>query len=180
MGFVISRIFSLLQRPEPFRILMVGLDSVGKTTVLYKMKMDEVLTTIPTVGFNVESVEHQNVTYTVYDFGNQPWISQMIKLYAEGTSAVIFVVDSSDTERIAIAKEALDLMLEDKHLEDCPLLVLANKQDLPEAKSSQWITDALNLKGLKRPWFVQGTSALDSTGLQEAFDWLGKEVSKKE
>ncbi|XP_064086258.1 ADP-ribosylation factor 4-like [Macrobrachium nipponense] len=179
MGFALSRIFSLLQRPEPFRVLMVGLDSVGKTTVLYKMKLDEVLTTIPTVGFNLESLEHKGVTYTVYDFGNQPWIHRLIKLYAEVASAVIFVVDSSDAERIDQAKEALHFTLEDEQLENCPLLVLANKQDLPQAKSPQWITDALNLKDLKRPWSVQGTSALDSTGLQEAFDWLEKEVSKR-
>ncbi len=53
------------------RILMVGLDAAGKTTILYKLKLGEIVTTIPTIGFNVETVEYKNISFTVWDVGGQ-------------------------------------------------------------------------------------------------------------
>ena len=51
--------------------LMVGLDAAGKTTILYKLKLGEVVTTIPTIGFNVEQVDYKNISFTVWDVGGQ-------------------------------------------------------------------------------------------------------------
>ena len=56
---------------QEMRILMVGLDAAGKTTILYKLKLGEVVTTIPTIGFNVETVEYKNISFTVWDVGGQ-------------------------------------------------------------------------------------------------------------
>ena len=53
------------------RILMNGLDAAGKTTILYKLKLGEVVTTIPTIGFNVESLQYRNVNFTVWDVGGE-------------------------------------------------------------------------------------------------------------
>ena len=50
---------------------MVGLDAAGKTTILYKLKLGEIVTTIPTIGFNVETVEYKNINFTVWDVGGQ-------------------------------------------------------------------------------------------------------------
>lgn len=178
MGLVISRILSLIQSKTPCRILMVGLDGAGKTTVLYKLKLGEVVTTIPTIGFNVETVEYKNISFTVWDVGGQGKIRPLWRHYFNNTSAIIYVVDSNDPQRMAESKEELDIMLEDQELADVPLLVMANKQDLPQAASASWITDALNLRNLRRTWFVQATCAVNSSGIYEALDWLAKEVTK--
>ena len=77
---------------------MIGLDAAGKTTVLFKLKLGEVVTTIPTIGFNVETVDYKNIRFT--DF-----IRPLLQHYYENTEAVIFVVDSSDRERLEKAKE---------------------------------------------------------------------------
>merc|ERR1719361_2692355 len=83
------------------RILMVGLDAAGKTTVLYKLKLGEVVTTIPTIGFNVETVEYKNVSFTVWDVGGQSKIRPLWKHYYNNTQGIIYVVDSNDRDRLA-------------------------------------------------------------------------------
>jgi len=65
MGGFVSRLFSWASPAEDMRIVMLGLDAAGKTTTLYKLKLGEVVTTIPTIGFNVESVEYKNISFTV-------------------------------------------------------------------------------------------------------------------
>ena len=82
------------------RVVMVGLDAAGKTTLLYKLKMGEAVRTIPTIGFNVETVAHKKVDFTVWDVGGQDKIRRLWHHYYLGTNAVIFVVDSNDRERI--------------------------------------------------------------------------------
>mmetsp|Transcript_331 Transcript_331/g.1128 ORF Transcript_331/g.1128 Transcript_331/m.1128 type:complete len:160 (+) Transcript_331:3-482(+) len=71
MGLTVSRIFARLFSKKEMRILMVGLDAAGKTTILYKLKLGEIVTTIPTIGFNVETVEYKNISFTVWDVGGQ-------------------------------------------------------------------------------------------------------------
>jgi GTPase SAR1 family protein len=71
MGMAFSRVFERLFGKKEMRILMVGLDAAGKTTILYKLKLGEVVTTIPTIGFNVETVEYKNISFTVWDVGGQ-------------------------------------------------------------------------------------------------------------
>eukprot|EP00960_Hanusia_phi_P026030 746030-Hanusia_phi.AAC.3 len=71
MGLAFSRVFQRLFSKKEMRILMVGLDAAGKTTILYKLKLGEIVTTIPTIGFNVETVEYKNISFTVWDVGGQ-------------------------------------------------------------------------------------------------------------
>merc|ERR1712203_1094112 len=82
------------------RILMVGLDAAGKTTILYKLKLGEVVTTIPTIGFNVETVEYKNINFTVWDVGGQDKIRPLWRHYYQNTNGIIFVVDSADADRM--------------------------------------------------------------------------------
>merc|ERR1712126_464283 len=74
------------------RILMVGLDAAGKTTILYKLKLGEIVTTIPTIGFNVETVEYKNISFTVWDVGGQDKIRPLWRHYFQNTDGLIFVV----------------------------------------------------------------------------------------
>merc|ERR1719281_214479 len=110
---------------------MLGLDAAGKTTILYKIKLGEVVTTIPTVGFNVEEVQYKNLRMTVWDVGGQDKIRKLWRHYYQGTQGLIFVVDSSDRDRIEDAREELQKMLREEEMHEAAVLVFANKQDLP-------------------------------------------------
>ena len=104
----------------------------GKTTVLYKIKLNETVNTIPTIGFNVETVSPcKGVTFTVWDVGGQEKIRQLWRHYYQNTEGLAFVVDSSDKERMKEAREELYGILESEEMRGVPFVVLANKQDLP-------------------------------------------------
>lgn len=91
--------------------ILVGLDAAGKTTILYKLKLGEIVTTIPTIGFNVETVEYKNICFTVWDVGGQDKIRPLWRHYFQNTQGFIFVVDSNDRERIAEAHKELQNMV---------------------------------------------------------------------
>jgi small GTP-binding protein len=168
------------------RVLMCGLDAAGKTTILYILKLGEVVTTIPTIGFNVETVTIGHMDLTVWDVGGRDKIRPLWRHYYQNTNGIIFVVDSNDRDRIDdddccghSAKTELQQMLSEPELRDAPVLVLANKQDLPNAMTAAEIAERLELKKCcgTRPFKVVGCSAiLRSHGLGEAFQWLDSEI----
>ena len=147
---------------------MVGLDAAGKTTILYKLKLGEVVTTIPTIGFNVETVEYKNISFTVWDVGGQDKIRPLWRHYYQNTQGLIFVVDSNDRERAEDAREELHRMLNEPELSSAVLLVFANKQDLPKAMPTAEVAEKLGLHSLRgRVWHIQGTCATTGDGLYE-------------
>merc|ERR1711998_242843 len=175
MGLAFSRLFSKLIGKQDVRILMVGLDAAGKTTILYKLKLGEVVTTIPTIGFNVETVEYKNISFTVWDVGGQDKIRPLWRHYYQNTQGLIFVVDSNDRDRIVEASEELQKMLSEDELRDAILLVFANKQDLPNALPVHDLQDKLGLSVLRyRKWFIQSTCATTGDGLYEGLHWLSR------
>ena len=179
MGLNFTKIFSDLFGKKDLRALMLGLDAAGKTTILYKLKLGEVVSSVPTIGFNVETVEFQKVKFTVWDVGGQDKIRQLWKHYYQNTQALIYVVDSSDKERVEIAREELQKMLSEDELKDAVLLVLANKQDMGVMSVSE-VVEKLGLHTLRgREWNIQGTRALTGDGLSEGFTWLSKATAKK-
>uniref|UniRef100_A0A3Q3XEM1 ADP-ribosylation factor-like protein 14 n=1 Tax=Mola mola TaxID=94237 RepID=A0A3Q3XEM1_MOLML len=202
MGNLSSVLKSLFGKKE-MRILMVGLDAAGKTTILYKLKLGEIVTTIPTIGefstassldicsltqtniwllvgrpcFNVETVEYKNISFTVWDVGGQDKIRPLWRHYFQNTQGLIFVVDSNDRERINEAKEEVMRMLSEDELKEAVLLVLANKQDLPNALNAAEVTDKLGLHNLRsRNWYIQSTCATSGDGLYEGLDWLSSQL----
>jgi len=167
--------------PVETRILMVGLDAAGKTTILYKFKLGENVTTIPTIGFNVETVQYKNVSFTIWDIGGQDKIRALWRHYYHNIQGVIFVVDSNDIGRIDIARDELHKLLNEDELRDATLLVYANKQDLPNAMSPAEMTDKLALYGLRpglRKWYIQACCATTGNGLYEGLDWLSNNLKK--
>jgi ADP-ribosylation factor protein 1 len=180
MGGNFGKIFKKLFSKKDMRILMVGLDAAGKTTILYKLKLGEIVTTIPTIGFNVETVEYKNINFTVWDVGGQDKIRPLWRHYFQNTQGLIFVVDSNDRERVTEACEELGKMLNEDELRDAALLVFANKQDLPNAMSVAEVTDKLGLHSLRtRKWYIQSTCATSGDGLYEGLDWLSNILSGK-
>ncbi|OGM44318.1 ADP-ribosylation factor [Aspergillus bombycis] len=193
MGLTFSKLFDRLWGRKEMRILMVGLDAAGKTTILYKLKLGEIVTTIPTIGqspspsppgpfstsFNVETVEYKNIQFTVWDVGGQDKIRPLWRHYFQNTQGIIFVVDSNDRDRIVEAREELQRMLNEDELRDALLLVFANKQDLPNAMSPAEITQQLGLQSLtRRPWYIQSTCATTGDGLYEGLEWLADALRK--
>merc|ERR1712179_678104 len=177
MGMFISKALQKLIGKKDCRILMVGLDAAGKTTILYKLKLGEIVTTIPTIGFNVETVESKNISFTVWDVGGQDKIRPLWRHYFQNTQGLIFVVDSNDRERVGEAKEELNRMLNEAALRDAVLLIFANKQDLPQAMNAAEITDKLGLHALRqRNWYIQATCATSGDGLYEGLDWLSNQL----
>jgi len=180
MGGSFGKLFKRLFSKKDMRILMVGLDAAGKTTILYKLKLGEIVTTIPTIGFNVETVEYKNINFTVWDVGGQDKIRPLWRHYFQNTQGLIFVVDSNDRERVNEAHDELNKMLNEDELRDAAVLVFANKQDLPNAMSVAEITDKLGLHSLRsRKWYIQSTCATSGDGLYEGLDWLSNVLSGK-
>merc|ERR1739842_136036 len=187
MGLAFTKLWQRMLGSKEMRILMVGLDAAGKTTILYKLKLGEVVTTIPTVGFNVESMGYKNISFTVWDVGGQDKIRPLWRHYYQNTQGIIFVVDSNDRERIDdssgsdnSAKEELHRMLAEDELRDAVVLVFANKQDLPNAMSVNEVTERLGLNQLRnRQWYIQSTCATTGDGLYEGLEWLSNTLNKK-
>tara|TARA_B110001469_G_scaffold99593_1_gene96613 strand:+ start:1464 stop:2078 length:615 start_codon:yes stop_codon:yes gene_type:complete len=172
MGILFSRLWNAFGEKEA-RILVLGLDNAGKTTILYRLQVGTVVSTIPTIGFNVETVTYKNIKMQVWDLGGQTSIRPYWRCYYPNTQAVIYVVDSSDVERIQTSKNEFHAILDEDELRDAAVLVYANKQDLPGALSDLEITSALELGDIKnREWAIVKTSALKGEGLWEGMEWL--------
>ena len=180
MGNIASALNSFFSSKRNMRLLMVGLDASGKTTVLYKLKLGDLITSIPTIGFNVETVEYKNLKFTMWDVGGQDKLRPLWRHYFEHNDAIIFVVDSNDRDRVSIAKDELQKLTSEDALRDATLLVFANKQDLPNAMSPAELTDKLGLHSLKgREWYMQGSCAASGEGLYEGLDWLASALKKR-
>lgn len=175
---IFSSMFASLFGSKEMRILILGLDGAGKTTILYRLQVGEVVTTIPTIGFNVETVTYKNLKFQVWDLGGQTSIRPYWRCYYANTDAIIYVVDSCDKDRLGISKSELVAMLEEEELKKAILVVFANKQDMEGALSKTEVTNALGLTALKsRTWSIFATSAVKGDGLTEAMDWLTKQLS---
>merc|ERR1712232_1185217 len=180
MGLTFSRVWERMFGKKEMRILMVGLDAAGKTTILYKLKLGEVVTTIPTIGFNVETVEYKNISFNVWDIGGQDKIRKLWRYYYANTQGLIFVVDSNDRDRIEDAREELHQMLGEDEMRDAVVLVFANKQDLPNAMPAADITEKLGLHSMrKRQWYIQSARATTGDGLYEGLDWMSRALTSK-
>ncbi|KAG0750388.1 hypothetical protein G6F37_007264 [Rhizopus arrhizus] len=167
MGALFSSLFSKLWGEKEVRILILGLDGAGKTTILYRLQ------NFVAIGFNVETVTYKNIKFQVWDLGGQTSIRPYWRCYYSNTDAVIYVVDSVDKDRMQTSKEELHAMLEEEELRDAALLVFANKQDMEGALSVAEVADALGLSTLKnRQYSIYKTSALKGEGLTEGLDWL--------
>ncbi|KAI5968046.1 uncharacterized protein KGF55_000030 [Candida pseudojiufengensis] len=170
MGALMSKLF----KNREMRILMLGLDNAGKTTILYKLKLGKTSKTVPTVGFNVETVKHRNVSFAVWDCGGQERIRPLWRHYFTGTNALIYVVDSNDSKRLEESKQELYRIIQDKELNNCLLVVLANKQDIENSIKPKELIEKFELNKLtgNHTWSVIPTIAIDGTGLVETLNWI--------
>jgi len=173
--WIVDRMFS----KREMRILMVGLDASGKTSILYRLKLGKPKKTIPTIGFNVETLEYKNIAFTVWDVGGQEKLRALWRHYYQNTQAVIFVVDSSDRHRLQEAAEELHRLIKEDELQDALLLVFANKQDLPNACNAGELAEEMRLYPpyITKSCYIQSCCATSGDGLYEGLDWLSSTIN---
>lgn len=183
MGGVFSRLVAsslLKNQTSELRLLMLGLDNAGKTTILYKLKLGKSTTAVPTVGFNVETIKYKNMQMHTWDIGGQERIRALWRHYFSGTDLLIFVIDSADRARFENSKSELFKVIADKELKNCLICVLANKQDLPNSAKPSELIETLGLAEIKdHNWCVIPTVATNGTGLTETLSWITTNINNK-
>lgn len=167
------------------QIAMVGLDTSGKTTALYRLKFDQYTHASPTVGFNCEKIKvtsgsAKGSIYTIWDVGGQDKTRPLWRSYTRKADGLIFVVDSVDKERIEEAKIELTKLLKSPDNPGLPVVVLANKQDLPGSLPPSEIEKLLGVKDLPwgQHWHVEPTCAITGEGLEEAIEKMCELIEK--
>eukprot|EP00884_Botryococcus_braunii_P016534 jgi/Botrbrau1/3564/Bobra.0078s0021.1 len=178
MGLLFSSLWAyLFPGSKEYKIVMVGLDNAGKTSILYQLHLGQAVVTQPTVGCNVEQIQHNNLTFEVWDLGGQANLRPSWATYYKHTDAVIVVVDSTDRARMNIAKNELFSLLDHEHLQSAAILVFANKQDLKDAMAVGDLTQTLNLHSIKKhDWHIQACCALTGEGLVDGLEWISQRV----
>ncbi|KAE8650454.1 hypothetical protein Csa_010035 [Cucumis sativus] len=163
-----------------FHVLILGIDKAGKTTLLEKLKSlysnleglspDRI---VPTVGLNIGRLEVLNAKLVFWDLGGQPGLRSIWEKYYEEAHAVIYVIDAACPSKFEDSKSALEKVLRHEDLQGAPLLVLANKQDLPEAVSAEELSRYLDLKKLdERVYMFEAVSGYDGMGIKDSVEWL--------
>uniref|UniRef100_A0A8C0KD38 ARF like GTPase 3 n=1 Tax=Canis lupus dingo TaxID=286419 RepID=A0A8C0KD38_CANLU len=165
---------------QEVRILLLGLDNAGKTTLLKQLASEDISHITPTQGFNIKSVQSQGFKLNVWDIGGQRKIRPYWRNYFENTDILIYVIDSADRKRFEETGQELAELLEEEKLSCVPVLIFANKQDLLTAAPASEIAEGLNLHTIRdRVWQIQSCSALTGEGVQDGINWVCKNVSAK-
>jgi small GTP-binding protein len=162
--------------PQKFNIIMLGLESAGKTTLLYQITLGMKMPTIPTTGYNQDDFYHPDlqVTLALWDVSlERDAGDKYTKDFFKEKDGIIFVVDANNRSRIRDAQEDLRNIIKNDE-EDRPLLICANKQDYSGAMKAEEISEALKLETLTRKYHVAEVSAAKGTGVREAATWMVK------
>ena len=173
MGNFFSNLIDNIFKKE-VKSLMLGLDNSGKSTILYLLANNKIIKTIPTIGFNVEVLNHKNLKMTVWDVGGQDKIRKLWHHYFINTEVLIYVIDSNDSERFAESKNELHYLINNINLK-CVLIYL-NKTDLPNTILPEKIKDIFELNKIKYKWFVQPCCAINNEGIIEGLEWISKNI----
>ncbi|CAL8077869.1 unnamed protein product [Calicophoron daubneyi] len=170
----------LKQKEREIRVLILGLDNAGKTTIVKKFNGEDINSISPTLGFSIQTLEHMGYKLNVWDVGGQKSLRSYWRNYFETTDALIWVVDSSDRLRLDDCREELAKLLQEERLTGATLLVFANKQDLAASIKPAQIREALGLDDIKtHHWSIFGCSAVTGENLLEGINWLLKDVSSR-
>ncbi len=89
------------------KLCIVGLDAAGKTTIINKMRFEELMPTVPTIGVNTEDINVKNVSIKVFDLAGQEKMRNVWKYYYSSVEGIIFVIDASNVDRIHEARDEL-------------------------------------------------------------------------
>ncbi|ROT78918.1 uncharacterized protein [Penaeus vannamei] len=171
MGVLFSRIKKRCRCTRRYRIVIVGLEGAGKKTVLDQLQLGKVKVKTLATGFHVRTLKFKNIIFTAWDLGGMN-LRVLRREYLRKPSAIVYVVDSCDEVGLEVAQEELQEVLRNTGVVGIPLLVMANKQDLPEALPASRVSEVLNLTHYVGPWHLQPTCATTSDGLYESCHYL--------
>ncbi|TNJ30236.1 ADP-Ribosylation Factor like protein 2b [Giardia muris] len=179
MGFL-SILRGIRSSENEVRVLIVGLDCSGKTTIVGSLLERSLTEIAPTLGFNIDTWKPpgKDISVALWDVGGQQTIRTYWRNYFSATDALIWVIDSTDRRRVNICHTALKEILHAEKLQGCPVLLLCNKQDVPSALTPEEIQSLLTLPSLckNRLWRIFSCSAIQRTGIDEAFTWLVEQL----
>uniref|UniRef100_A0A4W2F5K9 Calcium voltage-gated channel auxiliary subunit beta 1 n=1 Tax=Bos indicus x Bos taurus TaxID=30522 RepID=A0A4W2F5K9_BOBOX len=175
MGQLMAKLMSIFWERE-HKVIIVGLDNAGKTTILYQFLTNEVVHTRPTMGSNVEEIVLQKTHFLMWDIGGQESLSSTWNTYYSNTEFIILVIDSTDRDWLLTTREELYKMLAHEALRDAPILIFANKQDMKDSMTIveiQFLTSAIK----DHPWHIQGCCALTGEGLPAGLQWMQSQAT---
>lgn len=143
---------------------------------MYRMTLGQVVATAPTIGSQVEDFEYKGTRFTLFDVGGQTSLRVSWGAYLAGASAVVFVVDATDQARMPLAREELHHLVSQDVGAGVPILVFANKQDVPAALTPAEVSAALALPSLPVSCHIQPSSATTGSGVLDGLDWLAAQL----
>ena len=180
MGFLLSKILDFFSRSRNnFKIIILGIQNAGKTTILYRLSLGQLVKTTPTIGSNVEAICYNNVKFQAWDLGGQESTRSIWDVYFINSDAIIYVVDAHD-KNFEDSKNQFDKLLTNEALKGAVILIFANKQDLPGAKSVNEIIQIYGLANIRdHVWHIQPCSAQTGEGLITGIKWLSDQLVYK-
>jgi len=164
------------------KVLTVGLDNSGKSTILAQLKPKKATTEqiVPTVGFKVESFSKQNLAFTVFDMSGAGRYRNLWEKYYADAQAVVFVIDCSDKLRMCVVREEMQALLEHPEMAGKPILFFANKMDISGVMTPVEVGEILQLDAVKdRPWTITASNGRTGEGLSDGVAWLAEHLSRK-
>mmetsp|Transcript_27973 Transcript_27973/g.59450 ORF Transcript_27973/g.59450 Transcript_27973/m.59450 type:complete len:194 (-) Transcript_27973:34-615(-) len=179
MFSLLAGFYSWLTEQEERRMVILGIDNAGKTTMLEQLKAAFGLPAlapekvVPTIGMNIGKIKVDGVQAVLWDLGGQLSLRSLWHNYFAEVEGIMFLIDSQDRARMVEAKEALYGILRHPELAGVPLLVVANKQDMAEAVGVSEISQLFELEGITdRECHIHPCSALKRQGIEESIRWL--------
>ncbi len=170
---LLSYLKTMKKAQKESKLLILGLDSGGKTTILKSVSNENIQNLKPTQGFNIKNLRIDGVDFSVWDLGGQKVLRQYWSNYFKDCSALIYVIDAADVVRLEEAGQELEALLKENDLKGVPVLVFANKQDLIHALGPGEIAEEIKLENIQdRKWMIMSCSALTGDGLKDGFDWI--------
>ena len=160
------------------KIVFLGLDNSGKTTLLHMLRDDKLVQHMPTQKPTMEELQLGALSFQAFDLGGHEVARRLWREYSSATDGVVFLVDASDRDRFLECRQALDSLRGDEALARVPILVLGNKIDRPGAASEDELRITLDIyTATERPQELFMCSIVRRQGFKEGFEWLSQHLT---